>query len=40
MTGIQQKAGHSPKMFHGAMKQINRFLDDLDKRYPRIGKQE
>jgi hypothetical protein len=32
------RQGHSPKMFHGAMKQINRFLDDLDKRYPRIGK--
>ena len=33
------RQGHSPKMFHGAMKQINRFLDDLDKRHPRIGKQ-
>jgi hypothetical protein len=33
------RQGHSPKMFHGAMKQINRFLDDLDKRYPRIDKQ-
>ena len=32
------RQGHSPKMFHGAMKQINRFLDDLDKRYPRIDK--
>lgn len=32
------RKGHSPKMFHGAMKQINRFLDDLDKRYPRIDK--
>jgi hypothetical protein len=33
------RQGHSPKMFHGAMKQINRFLDDLDKRYPHIDKQ-
>ena len=33
------RQGHSPKMFHGAMRQINRFLDDLDKRYPRIDKQ-
>jgi len=32
------RKGHSPKMFHGAMKQINRFLDDLEKRYPRIEK--
>jgi len=32
------RKGHSPKIFHGAMKQINRFLDDLDKRYPRIDK--
>jgi len=32
------RQGHSPKMFHGAMKQINRFLDDLEKRYPRIDK--
>ncbi len=29
------RQGHSPKAFHGAMKQINRFLDDLEKRYPR-----
>jgi hypothetical protein len=28
------RKGHSPKMFHGSMKQINRFLDDLEKRYP------
>lgn len=28
------RQGHSPKVFHGAMKQINRFLDDLEKRYP------
>ncbi len=33
------RQGHSPKVFHGAMKQINRFLDDLDKRYPHIDKQ-
>jgi hypothetical protein len=33
------RQGHSPKMFHGAMKQINRFLDDLEKRYPHIDKQ-
>ena len=32
------RQGHSPKMFHGAMKQINRFLDDLEKRYPHIDK--
>ncbi|MFZ4700960.1 MAG: hypothetical protein ACOYMG_13000 [Candidatus Methylumidiphilus sp.] len=32
------RQGHSPKMFHGAMKQINRFLDDLDRRYPPIDK--
>lgn len=32
------RQGHSPKVFHGAMKQINRFLDDLEKRYPRIDK--
>ena len=29
------RQGHSPKAFRGAMKQINRFLDDLEKRYPR-----
>ena len=33
------RQGHSPKVFHGAMKQINRFLNDLEKRYPRIEKQ-
>jgi len=33
------RQGHSPKVFHGAMKQINRFLDDLEKRYPSIGRQ-
>lgn len=32
------RKGHSPKIFHGAMKQINRFLDDLEKRYPRTDK--
>ena len=32
------RQGHSPKLFHGAMKQINRFLDDLEKRYPRINR--
>ena len=32
------RQGHSPKAFHGAMKQINRFLDDLEKRYPRKGR--
>ena len=32
------RQGHSPKVFHGAMKQINRFLDDLEKRYPHIDK--
>lgn len=32
------RQGHSPKAFHGAMKQINRFLDDLEKRYPHIDK--
>ena len=33
------RQGHSPKLFHGAMRQVNRFLDDLETRYPRIGKQ-
>jgi len=32
------RKGHSPKFFHGSMKQINRFLDDLERRYPRIEK--
>ncbi len=31
-------SGHSPKIFKGSMRQINRFLDDLDRRYPRSGK--
>ncbi len=31
------RQGHAPKMFHGGMKQINRFLDDLERRYPRDG---
>lgn len=34
------RKGHSPKAFHGAMKQINRFLDDLERRYPRAGKKK
>jgi hypothetical protein len=32
------RKGHSPRFFHGSMKQINRFLDDLERRYPRIEK--
>lgn len=28
-------SGHSPKMFKGSVRQINRFLDDLETRYPR-----
>lgn len=28
-------AGDSPRVFRGSMKQINRFLDDLERRYPR-----
>ncbi len=31
----QWRQGHSPKFFHGGMRQINRFLDDLERRYPR-----
>jgi hypothetical protein len=27
-------SGQSPKAFKGSMKQINRFLDDLERRYP------
>lgn len=27
-------AGHSPKPLKGSMRQINRFLDDLERRYP------
>lgn len=27
-------SGQSPKAFRGSMKQINRFLDDLERRYP------
>ena len=26
--------GHSPKPFKGSIRQINRFLDDLERRYP------
>ncbi|MGY6276343.1 hypothetical protein [Methylomonas sp. MgM2] len=32
------RQGHTPKFFHGSMKQINRFLDDLERRYPRNPK--
>ena len=28
-------AGGSPRVFKGSMKQINRFLDDLERRYPK-----
>ena len=28
-------SGHTPKMFKGSVRQINRFLDDLETRYPR-----
>ena len=28
-------SGQSPKAFAGSMKQINRFLDDLEQRYPK-----
>lgn len=28
-------SGHSPKMLKGSVRQINRFLDDLERRYPR-----
>ena len=28
-------SGHTPKMFKGSVRQINRFLDDLEHRYPR-----
>jgi hypothetical protein len=27
-------SGQSPKAFRGSMRQINRFLDDLERRYP------
>ena len=30
-------SGHTPKMFKGSVRQINRFLDDLEHRYPRRG---
>lgn len=30
-------AGHSPRIFKGSIRQINRFLDDLERRYPRRG---
>ncbi len=28
-------SGQSPKIFKGSVRQINRFLDDLERRYPR-----
>jgi hypothetical protein len=31
------RAGHSPRIFKGSIRQINRFLDDLERRYPRRG---
>lgn len=31
-------AGHGPKMFRGSVRQINRFLDDLERRYPTQGR--
>lgn len=31
-------SGHSPKLFKGSIRQINRFLDDLERRYPRSEK--
>ena len=30
--------GHSPRIFKGSIRQINRFLDDLERRYPRSSK--
>lgn len=30
-------AGHSPRIFKGSIRQISRFLDDLERRYPRRG---
>lgn len=30
----QWLSGQSPRVFRGSMKQINRFLDDLERRYP------
>jgi uncharacterized membrane protein YbaN (DUF454 family) len=27
-------AGGSPRLFKGSMRQVNRFLDDLERRYP------
>lgn len=34
----QWLSGHSPSIFKGSVKQINRFLDDLERRYPRKPK--
>ena len=31
-------AGHSPQAFKGSIEQINRFLDDLERRYPKPAK--
>ena len=28
-------SGHAPGVFKGSIRQINRFLDDLERRYPR-----
>lgn len=44
LPGTNQRAerwltGHSPKIFKGSIRQINRFLDDLERRYPRPKKQ-
>lgn len=43
LPGTNQRAerwltGHSPKLFKGSIRQINRFLDDLERRYPRSPK--
>lgn len=32
------REGQSPRFLHGSMKQIDRFLDDLERRYPKNGK--
>jgi uncharacterized membrane protein YbaN (DUF454 family) len=31
-------AGHSPRAFKGSIRQVNRFLDDLERRYPKPKK--
>lgn len=43
MPGTNRRAerwltGHSPKVFKGSVRQVNRFLDDLERRYPRVRK--